>query len=214
MNIEIVGSRTAGKTTIGKAISEEFGISYISLGQIARSEIKNQTELGKQMQWHIENKIIYPEGFLVEIIENQLEKTINGKGFVLDGYPRRSSEAVELVEILKRLNTNLDFIFNINISLEEAKKRSFERLICPSCDYQGNNDIHICPHCAHSLTKRNDDVPEEIERMHKLHRTEIKSMIGILSGITLTQAFTINGEKTPNFVVNGIIHLINQQITN
>ena len=46
MNILIVGGPGAGKGTMSAKIVEKYNVCHISTGDIFRSEIGNQTELG------------------------------------------------------------------------------------------------------------------------------------------------------------------------
>ncbi|MBP3853820.1 MAG: nucleoside monophosphate kinase, partial [Erysipelotrichaceae bacterium] len=48
MNIFIMGAPGSGKGTFSSRIKEKYNLNHISTGDIFRSNIKNETELGLQ----------------------------------------------------------------------------------------------------------------------------------------------------------------------
>jgi len=214
MNIEILGPRGSGKTILGKSISSELQLKYISLGEISRAEIRNDTQLGREMSYFIDNKILYPKGFLKELIRRNISDAIESGGFVLDGYPRQRSEAIELKTIMEELNTQLDIVIDLDTPPDIVKQRAEKRLICTSCDYQGvdlgTNTSHDCPNCKSVLSKREDDRPEEIERMYNLYVAERDAILDILRPITVYDVLKLDGTRSPGYLVSiAIFHLNN-----
>ena len=47
LNIVIFGAPGSGKGTQSELIIKEYGLDHISTGDVLRSEMKNETELGK-----------------------------------------------------------------------------------------------------------------------------------------------------------------------
>lgn len=219
MNLEILGPRGAGKTTLGKNLSTEFNIKYISLGEIARREMSEETPLGKEMQYFINTKQIYPEGFLTELIQVNLEQAINSHGgFVLDGYPRHEDEANDLVKIISNINSNFDFILSLDLPLESIKERVSKRLICTSCDYHDvksiNTSIQICPNCTTILVPRNDDANDEIERSFFLYQSQIKRVLDILRPIALFGVIDMDGNGEHGHLLSTAIYSIKETLSN
>lgn len=213
MNIEVLGPRGVGKTTVGKTLSEHLGVRYVSLGRIARGEMEGQTELGIQMQDYINNKIPYPEGFLSHIMFREISLAHEDGGFVLDGYPRRKSEAEELRSILNRLNMKLDFIIKLEAPLDELKERLQNRLVCQKCDAnsrRSEDNTGLCAYCNGNLISRSDDNPEDIRRAFNLYQTEKEGIIDVLSTVTQHEILTLDGTPASSFVISGLIHMLNK----
>ena len=61
MNILIMGGPGAGKGTMSAKITEKYNINHISTGDIFRSEISNQTELGKLAKSYMDQGLLVPE---------------------------------------------------------------------------------------------------------------------------------------------------------
>ncbi len=201
MKIEVLGPRASGKTTICRTLSEKLEIDYVSLGLLARKEMAAKTSLGNKMKSHIENGIPYPDGFLTDFMYFHLKQAIEKTGgFVLDGYPRRATEAKELIQILNQLGTTLDACIELNASVDKLIKRAENRVWCPSCDNQisisvlKKDELH-CPKCATLMTKRSDDTTEEIKRMHELYLRESAEVKELLLAQTSLEIFLIDANR-------------------
>ena len=124
-NIIFFGPPGAGKGTQAKIISDFLDLPHLSTGEILRSRILQNDELG------IELKNIMASGKLVsDFILNKIvsEKLINCKdGFILDGYPRTLDQALYLNKFLKEYTLKIDYIFNIKISFDILKNRILKR---------------------------------------------------------------------------------------
>ena len=58
MKIIMLGAPGAGKGTQAKQIAEKYGIPHISTGDIFRSNIKNNTELGNQAKKYMDQFLL------------------------------------------------------------------------------------------------------------------------------------------------------------
>ena len=57
LNIVIFGAPGSGKGTQSELIIKEYGLDHISTGDVLRSEMKNETELGKIAKDYIEKGV-------------------------------------------------------------------------------------------------------------------------------------------------------------
>ena len=111
MNVIIFGPPGAGKGTQANNILKKFNLHQISTGDLLRNEVKNQSEIGKD----IEN-IISKGDFATDEIVNQLIKNVifdpqKKNKLIFDGYPRSLSQAKNLDLLLNSTNQKIDFIF-------------------------------------------------------------------------------------------------------
>ena len=127
MNVIIFGPPGAGKGTQAYNIAKKFNLYQVSTGDILRNEIKNQTDVGKD----IENIISKGEFAADEIVNKLIKKAIfdiqKKNKLIFDGYPRSLSQAKNLNLLLNSSNQKIDFIFFLNVNKDEIIKRIEKR---------------------------------------------------------------------------------------
>ena len=127
MNVIIFGPPGAGKGTQSNNIVKKYDLYQISTGDLLRNEVKNQTDLGKD----IEN-IISKGDFATDEIVNELIKKIifdqdKKNKLIFDGYPRSLSQAKNLDLLLSNSDQKIDFIFFLNVKKDIIIKRIEKR---------------------------------------------------------------------------------------
>lgn len=164
MIIIMLGAPGAGKGTIGKKLSEELGIKHLSSGDIYRSLIKENTEVGKQIEECINNGKLIPDKMAMKIFENKLVEYDLEKGIILDGYPRTLMQAQHLDKLLHSINLKTDVAINIDVPEELIIDRIINRRICSNCGaiynlkYGKKPDVEgTCDKCGGNIIQRLDD---------------------------------------------------------
>ena len=54
MRIILLGAPGSGKGTQGHALAERFGVTHLSTGDVLRSHISADTEVGREVQGYVE----------------------------------------------------------------------------------------------------------------------------------------------------------------
>ncbi|WP_243694903.1 adenylate kinase [Labedella populi] len=125
----IVGPPGAGKGTQAKLIAATFGIPAISTGDIFRDNIKNGTELGKQVQSIVSTGAYVPDSLTNEIVRDRLLQDDAVSGFLLDGYPRTTEQVAELERILDESGASLDAVVLLVADTDEVVQRLLKRAV-------------------------------------------------------------------------------------
>ncbi len=129
MNVIIFGPPGAGKGTQANNIVNKFNLNQVSTGDLLRNEVKNQTDIGKD----IEN-IISKGDFATDEIVNELIKSVvydpeKKNKLIFDGYPRSLNQARNLDLLLKNTNQKIDFVFFLNVKKDTIIERVEKRKI-------------------------------------------------------------------------------------
>lgn len=123
----IVGPPGAGKGTQATLIAERYGIPAISTGDIFRENIKNQTELGKQVEAIVSGGSYVPDDLTNAIVADRLAQSDAADGFLLDGYPRTVEQVHELDRILSSVGAALDAVVLLEADTDEVVQRLLKR---------------------------------------------------------------------------------------
>ena len=130
MNILIMGGPGAGKGTMSAKIVEKYQVNHISTGNIFRSEIKNETELGLQAKSYTEKGLLVPDEVTNPMVKSFLEKLDNKNGYLLDGYPRTLDQAKAFDELTVDSDLAGVKVIALDLDFEVLKDRITGRRIC------------------------------------------------------------------------------------
>ncbi|MBQ7984033.1 MAG: adenylate kinase [Bacteroidales bacterium] len=125
-NIILFGAPGAGKGTQSAIIREKFAFAYISTGEILRSEIKKQTELGKQAEEIINKGQLVSDEIIVGMIQSFIELHPN-EDLLLDGFPRTEQQARALDGILASQNRGNATVIELKVDKEVLMQRLLKR---------------------------------------------------------------------------------------
>jgi adenylate kinase len=212
VRIVLLGAPGAGKGTQAKKISEKFGISHVSTGDILRSELKDNTELGMRANEYMKEGKLVPDELVIEIIRKKIEKEGRGSKFLMDGFPRTLVQAKKFDEMLADLGISLDKVINIEVNEDELVKRLTGRRVCHECSGICNiNDFNsedeaICPSCGGNLYKRKDDDREVIRERLEVYEKQTKPLIDYYNRSGLL--FYISGAGSENEIFERVLTLL------
>lgn len=161
MKLVLLGPVGSGKGTQAGIISKEYNLPHISTGEIFRTNIKNETELGKIAKFYIDNGELVPEELTNKLVEDRLKSDDCKNGFILDGYPRNLAQAKFLEGI-----TDIDVALMIDLSEDKIIERLSSRRMCSKCSQPTAIDWlkdGKCEKCGGEVYVRDDDKPEVIK---------------------------------------------------
>jgi len=127
MRLIILGPPGAGKGTQAGRIAEHYGIPAISTGDIFRANIKNETELGKQVKEILASGGYDSDEITNAIVEDRLAEDDAAAGFLLDGYPRTTAQVAALDAMLARHGASLDTVLELVVDDEVVVQRLLKR---------------------------------------------------------------------------------------
>ena len=198
MNIVLLGAPGAGKGTQAAKLVEEFGTPHISTGDMLRAAVKAGTELGKKAKSFMDAGDLVPDDVIIGLVTERLGEPDTEKGFILEGFPRTSAQAVALDAELSKLGRPLSAALLIDVDSEVIVKRLTSRRMCKDCGFIGSEANAQCPKCGGEMYQRDDDKPETIQNRLDVYEKSTSPLIDYYRGCDLL--VSIDGDRDPNVV--------------
>lgn len=125
-NLVIFGRQGAGKGTQSQRVVDTFGVVHVSTGDMLRAAIAAETELGLAAQKIMDAGGLVDDQTMIGIVNERLNaQDIIDNGVLLDGFPRTTAQAEELVRILGE--RSIGAAINLEVSVEEVTERMLAR---------------------------------------------------------------------------------------
>ena len=174
MNIIFIAPPAAGKGTYSSLLKTKYNFTHISAGDILREVVNTGTPLGEEVNKIMKRGEMINDEIICKLIESKLTQIDLSKPFMLDGFPRKINQALELEKILNNLKINVDKVIFINITKETGLKRILGRLT--------PKNIGVCDDCSTELTGRKDDTKEAYETRYDIYMNETLPLIEYYKG--------------------------------
>lgn len=152
----MLGPQGAGKGTQATRISEAHSVPHISTGDMFRTAIAGNTELGQRVKPILDSGDLVPDELTVAMIRERLGQPDAADGFVLDGFPRNLAQAEALDAMLGGIDRSLDAILFFDLPDDIATERLLGR-----AREEG----------------RADDTPEVIARRLEIYHSETEPIV-------------------------------------
>ena len=202
MNIVLLGAPGAGKGTQAAKLVEGFGAPHISTGDMLRAAVKAGTELGKKAKSYMDAGDLVPDDVIIGLVTERLQDADTEKGFILDGFPRTSAQAVALDAELSKLGRPLDAALLVDVDAEVIVKRLTSRRMCRDCNYIGSASDEACPKCGGEMYQRDDDNEATVRNRLDVYEKSTAPLIDYYRGCELL--VTIDGDRDPNVVYEDV----------
>lgn len=123
-NVVIFGAPGSGKGTQSDKMIAKYGLEHISTGDVLRSEIKNETELGKTAKQYIDKGQLIPDELMIDILAGVYDSFgKDHKGVIFDGFPRTIPQAEALKKMLSERGHHVGAMIELDVPEEELMKR-------------------------------------------------------------------------------------------
>ncbi len=198
MNIVLLGAPGAGKGTQAAKLIEEYNLPHISTGDMLRAAVKAGTELGLKAKGYMDAGDLVPDDVIIGLVTERLQEPDTEVGFILDGFPRTSAQAVALDAELSKLERPLDAALLIDVDPEVIVGRLCSRRMCRECGHIGTVADATCPKCGGEMYQRDDDNEATVRNRLDVYEKSTSPLIDYYRGCELL--VTIDGDRDPDVV--------------
>lgn len=201
--ILLIGPQGSGKGTQAQILAEKFGIPVFSTGNMLRQRIQTKDKIGQDLAAIMNRGDLPSDAAVNEIVVEKIKSEGKG-GYILDGYPRRMSQADFLDKI-----EQLTHVLEIYISDKEAIRRLSGRRTCEQCqavyhlDYNPPKQAGRCDQCRGKLIIRADETEPALKIRLTTYHKVTEPMIEFYKYKGVWQR--INGEQPIPMVTEEIL---------
>ena len=193
MNIVLLGGPGAGKGTQAQKLVAEFGFAHISTGDLLRAAIKEGSKLGKKAKGYMDAGQLVPDDLVIDLVKERLQDDDAQKGFILDGFPRNTAQAVALDSELSAMGRTLDAALLVAVEPAVIVTRLSSRRTCRDCGYTAPAGVDTCPRCGGEMYQRDDDKPETIQHRLDVYATQTAPLIEYYKGHSILKE--VDGDR-------------------
>jgi len=127
VNVVIFGPPGAGKGTQSEKLIQKYGFVHISTGDLFRWHTKHDTPLGKQVKEIMNSGTLVPDEITIAMLNVELHKNPEAKGFLFDGFPRTVAQAEALDKFMNEQGTAIHFVIALDVTEQEVRARIAKR---------------------------------------------------------------------------------------
>ena len=200
MRIVLLGAPGSGKGTQAKKLMADKNIPQISTGDMLREAVASGTRFGLKAQSIMESGDLVPDDIVLGIISERLTQPDAADGFILDGFPRTTQQALDLSELLDQLGTPLDTAVLMDVDFDILLKRLTGRRTCSltgkllNVHFSSQEELDECTNTGGELIQREDDNEETIANRLDVYRKNTEPLIDYYA--KRNKLTTINAEGT------------------
>ena len=131
MRILLLGPPGGGKGTQSKFLMNKFNIPQISTGDMLRSHVNKNTNLGKKAKEFMDKGELVTDSLIFDMMIVRFEDDDCKNGFILDGFPRNIAQAEGLDLLLKKIKKELNYVIVIDVDDNQIVERMGGRRVHP-----------------------------------------------------------------------------------
>ena len=190
LNLILFGPPGSGKGTQSEKLIVKYGLKHLSTGDLLRSEIAQQSQLGMEAKNFMDKGQLVPDEVVIGMIRSAIENNPLVKGFLFDGFPRTSAQAAALDQLMELKNTSI----KIMLAMEVGEKELMSRLLKRG-----------------ETSGRSDDTNEEVVKARIIEYHNKTAAVADYYK-QFNKVVTIKGEGTVEDIFNALCHEIDQKV--
>ncbi len=214
IRLVLFGPPGAGKGTQAQLLKERLGIEHISSGDLFRNHLSNGTELGELARGYMNRGELVPDQVTIGMVMDRIGRIADRCGFMLDGFPRNTTQAAALETALGERGQRLDRVLHLQVADDELIRRLSSRYVCRVCQRPYSRDTVTgapparCAECpgGGDIYQRDDDTEEAVANRLSVYHQETAPVLefyrqrGLLADIP--------GERPIDAVLDSVLRIL------
>ena len=183
MRIVLLGAPGSGKGTQAKKLMADRNIPQVSTGDMLREAVAAGTRFGLKAKSIMEAGNLVPDEVVLGIISERLAQPDAEEGFILDGFPRNTQQALDLDDLLDQMGTPLDCAVLMDVDFDILMKRLTGRRTCSltgkllNIYFSPQEELDECTNAGGELIQREDDNEETISNRLDVYRENTEPLV-------------------------------------
>ena len=179
MRLIVLGPPGSGKGTQSKRAAAALGVPHISTGDMLRSHIAADTDLGRKAAEIMLAGELVPDDLVIAMLTDRIAAEDAADGFILDGFPRNLAQALALESVPAG---SIDRVVLLMVEDEEVIRRIGGRRGCSQghsyhLDHCPPSKPGVCDLDGEPLEQRPDDLEEVIRNRLSVYRHETEPLV-------------------------------------
>ena len=183
MRIILLGAPGAGKGTQAAFLTEKYDIPQISTGDMLRSAVKAQSELGRKVEAVMTSGGLVTDDIIISLVNDRIAQDDCANGFLFDGFPRTIPQAEALLDS----GVSIDVVLEIQVDDEEIVERMSGRRVHLDSGrvyhvvYNPPKVDGIDDETGEPLIQREDDKEETVRKRLQVYHEQTKPLVDFYS---------------------------------
>jgi len=200
MRIVMLGAPGSGKGTQAQRIQKDHGLPQVSTGDLLRRAVADKTPLGLKAKQAMDAGELVSDDIVLGMIKERIAQPDARHGFVLDGFPRNTSQAASLDTLLAELGLKLDRVVLMDVDVDILMKRLTGRRTCSTTGavlniyFSSPAELEACRKSGGELVQRDDDNEATIRNRLQVYERQTAPLVDYYTKKGLLATVDATGE--------------------
>lgn len=149
MRIVMLGPPGSGKSTQGSFLAEKYQVPEISVGDMLRAEVQNQTDLGKKIKKIMDKGELVSDFIVLDRVQERINQPDCANGYLFDDFPRTLVQVGKMRE--RDIRVDLVVVLDVPDDVIIERFRTYERELAPAHGF----------HVVYNLPGHTEEISDE-----------------------------------------------------
>ncbi len=179
-----------------------------------RVAVRAETDVGMRAKQAMDSGELIPDDVVIGVVRDRLShEDADGRGFILEGFPRTVGQAEALDEILSP--RRIDLVISLDVPTGVVLRRLASRRVCEECGTNYSTDRPPrhdwkCDLCGGRVIQRDDDTEAAITRRLALYEEQTAPLISWY--LATDRLAAVDGVGSPDVVTGRLLRAIDSRL--